>query len=291
MEDLEVIYLTADFVPVDKDDPNMVMAKVRYPNGQIVFGFVDRTLQNELHQQGGQGSGNFDHEGRPGQVGGSQKDGTPSTQPVVGTKGGGDSRVEAAAKRLGYPSELVSATTNEGPPFIVDGVEYATLANYNSDTRQINMYSVDEFGDEELEGMLAHEVQHAKWDDYQRAYKSQLKAVMTSIQDPDPTNWLIKGSGTVRDPADSKKLWAWETHEKFLKGKSLESLKELDGVTPYSEGFWKSTNLKNNDEVSNAINETLAEISRLEAQGRLSGTTTKVNSMWMELYRKVRNGT
>lgn len=77
----DVIYLTEDFEPVDKDDPKMFMVKVRMPDGQIVFGFpaeegeaeAEAPVQNKLFVQGGPGSGHFDHEGRPGQVGGSGK--------------------------------------------------------------------------------------------------------------------------------------------------------------------------------------------------------------------------
>lgn len=72
--DPDVIYLTEDFTPVDKDDPRMRMVKVRQPDGKIVFGVpVERMKQNKLFHFGGQGSGNFGHEGRPGLVGGSGK--------------------------------------------------------------------------------------------------------------------------------------------------------------------------------------------------------------------------
>lgn len=58
-----VIYLTEDFIPVEKDDPRMAMVKVRQPDGKVVFGFPEKKVL--FHQT-------FDdHKGRPGQVGGS----------------------------------------------------------------------------------------------------------------------------------------------------------------------------------------------------------------------------
>jgi len=65
--DPDVVYLTKDFEPVSKDDPRMVMVKVRQPDGKIVFGSPVKAKQNQkLFIQTFEG-----HEGRPGLVGGS----------------------------------------------------------------------------------------------------------------------------------------------------------------------------------------------------------------------------
>jgi len=80
----DVIYLTEDFIPVEKDDPRMVMVKVRMSDGRIVFGFPEEVQQNKLFHSGGSGSGDFGHSGRPGEVGGSQmgsKHGRPKPKP------------------------------------------------------------------------------------------------------------------------------------------------------------------------------------------------------------------
>lgn len=63
-----VIYLTEDFIPVDKDDPRMAMVKVRQPDGKIVFGFPTGVKQNKVFHQTFEG-----HAGRPGEIGGSKK--------------------------------------------------------------------------------------------------------------------------------------------------------------------------------------------------------------------------
>jgi hypothetical protein len=71
----DIIYLTEDFEPVDKDDPRMAMVKVRKPDGTIVFGVPEgKVKENRLFVQGGPGSGFHGHKGRPGKVGGSQKE-------------------------------------------------------------------------------------------------------------------------------------------------------------------------------------------------------------------------
>lgn len=72
----DVIYLTEDFEPVSEDDPRMVMVKVRYPDGRIVFGSPVRKKKVEKNQElfhsGGPGSGHHGHKGRLHKVGGSQ---------------------------------------------------------------------------------------------------------------------------------------------------------------------------------------------------------------------------
>jgi len=72
-----IIYLTEDFIPVSKDDPRMVMVKWHREDGTIVFGYPvkEEVEQNKLFIQGGPGSGDFNHKGRPGEVGGSRKEG------------------------------------------------------------------------------------------------------------------------------------------------------------------------------------------------------------------------
>lgn len=80
MEPSKITYLTKDFVPVKQDDPNVAMIKMRFQNGQVVFGKPKGIKQNQkLFHFGGQGSGNFGHSGRPGLVGGSDDDGSIGT--------------------------------------------------------------------------------------------------------------------------------------------------------------------------------------------------------------------
>lgn len=61
MNDLDVIYLTEDFIPVEPDDPRMAMVKVRQPDGRVVFGFPSGVKQNTFEG----------HKGRSGMQGGS----------------------------------------------------------------------------------------------------------------------------------------------------------------------------------------------------------------------------
>lgn len=70
---LDIIYLTKDFEPVETDDPRMFMVKTRDKDGRVVFGFPEKVQKNILFHSGGEGSGDFDHSGRPGMVGGSGK--------------------------------------------------------------------------------------------------------------------------------------------------------------------------------------------------------------------------
>lgn len=97
----DVIYLTEDFTPVDKDDPRVVMVKVRMPDGRIVFGFPEKPAQqNQLFIHGGPGSGHRGHAGRPGEVGGSTPRGTSSI-----TKGVPGERYTEIAKKFNEMDE------------------------------------------------------------------------------------------------------------------------------------------------------------------------------------------
>lgn len=108
-----VIYLTEDFEPVSKDDPRMVMVKVRMPDGRVVFGVPEQATQNKLFVQGGVGSGHTGHAGRPGRVGGSAPGkGRPGF--VGGSGKGTGGSMNSLAGSIVYRS--TTSTRKEGLP-------------------------------------------------------------------------------------------------------------------------------------------------------------------------------
>jgi hypothetical protein len=95
--------------------------------------------------KGGEGSGNFGHEGRPGEVGGSGP-------------GGGAEYARSAAGEFGLDASRIKIESV--PP---DGYS-DRLAVYNRDTGEITLYdsNISDLSRDEIRGVLAHEIMHDK---------------------------------------------------------------------------------------------------------------------------------
>ena len=259
--------------------------------------------QKKLFIQGGPGSGFKGHAGRPGLVGGSTREGSNpksagvSEEDLAEMKRVEDflnapvdhrKRVEEVAKRLGYPVERVESTKDEGYIFNVGGQPFRADGEFDPKTGKITVYDVDEKSESTLEGILAHEIQHSRWQKYKDSYQGQFVEIQRSIRDePDPKNWLIKADGSLRNPALKDKFWAWEIHEEFLSGSKWELLQKEDGVTAYSISYWNAVNPISLLDKDRAVDETLAEIARLEQNVPLSKMES-VPPVWKDLYKRVR---
>ena len=254
----------------------------------------------KLFAQGGQGSGFKGHSGRPGMVGGSSKQGggvarddldrLSAPQKVDHRK-----RVEEVVKRLGFPVERVNATEDEGYLFTVGDQQFRAAGDYDPSTGQVNIYDIDEKSDMTMEGILSHEIMHDKWRTFRTEYQRQFVEVQRSVQGNDKSKWLIRMDGGLRNPNDRERFWAYDLNENFLTGDFRNTLGELDGVTPYSDAYWKKAlETGSGYDFELAVNETLAEIARLESN--LSGTDIGVDEMqsvdplWKSFYKKVKRG-
>lgn len=248
----------------------------------------------QLFTQGGPGSGFRSHRGRKGRVGGSSKsdrslesvlDAIPEPQKV-----GHRQRVEEVVKRLGYPVEQVESTEDEGYLFNVGDQTFRADGEYDPKTGKITVFDVDQKSDSTLEDILAHEVQHSRWQNYKDSFQGQFVEIQRSIRDePDPNNWLIKGDGSLRNLADKDKFWAWEIHEEFLSGDKWELLQKEDGITSYSISYWEAVNPNSLYDKDRAVDETLAEIARVETRSGASlDKMQSVPDVWKDLYKRVR---
>jgi hypothetical protein len=274
------------------------------------------SVQKLFHQKsgknlfihGGVGSGFKGHKGRKGKVGGSSK-GDRTLEDILEEQGRLNDeiaqeikakpdhrkRVEDIVKRLGFPMDKVKATEDEGYLFNVGNNTYRAAGEYNSATGVVSIFNIDEQSDMTMEGILAHEVMHDKWATYGKGFQAQFIEIQRNIRDEsDPSKWLIKGDGSLRNPADKDKFWAWEIHEEFLSGSKWETLKKTDGVSEYSEAYWEDVRSNSPYSMDLAVNETLAEIARIESN--LSGTGIDVDDMqsvdpvWKDLYKRVKRG-
>ena len=270
--------------------------------GENISGQKKFILNQQLFLSGGKGSGNYDHSGRPGFVGGSSKGGGGSAvqddldrlstpQQVDHRK-----RVEDVVKKLGFPLDRVVSTEDEGYLFNVGDQQFRAGGDYDPKTGRINIYNIDEKSDMTMEGILSHEIMHDKWRIFRTEYQRQFIEVERSVRATDDVSkWLMRADGSLRNPADSERLWAYDMNEKFLTGDFRNTLGELDGITPYSDAYWKKAlETGSGYDFELAVNETLAEIARLESN--LSGTGIGVDEMqsvdpvWKSFYKKVKRG-
>src|SRR4051812_38991795 len=108
--------------------------------------------------------------------------------------------------------------------FELNGQQLMAGATYNANNGiRVYMPGVTSYG---LNGLLAHEIQHAKWNDVVRKMDSQTYTRIGPLLD---------------DP------------------KAREELKATDGVTAYSKMYWDAV-AKGERPFTNAVNETLAEM-------------------------------
>lgn len=273
--------------------------------------FVSEELYEEeesrLFHHGGPGSGFHGHRGRIGKVGGSSK-GNRSLEDVLAEQDKANEeidkeikqlvkpkdhrqRVEEVVKKLGYPLDNVISMEDQGYIFNVGNQTFRADGEYDPKTGKITVFDVDEKSQSTLEGILAHEVQHSRWQKYRDSFQGQFVEIQRSIHDnADPKDWLIKADGSLRNPTDSKKFWAWEVHEEFLSGDKWELLQKEDGITSYSVSYWEAVNPNSVLDKDRAVDETLAEIARIETNIPLEKMQS-VPPVWKDLYRKVKLGT
>ena len=145
--------------------------------------------------------------------------------------------------------------------------------------------------DQEMEGILAHEVQHSRWTDFRKQQQSQFTEVTMSVRNnPDKKDWLINMDGSLRNPANKDRLWAYELNEKYLSGNKFSKLRELDGVSEYSKAYWEKERKSGGSlwDTNLAINETLAEIARIDVGAYRGGDVSSVDPLWMGFYKELK---
>ena len=251
----------------------------------------------KLFRSGGPGSGFKGHRGRPGEVGGSSRSGIYDTElsyEQVMSIRRPKNRVENIVRKIGFPVEKVHAIDEQGFAFEVNGEMYRAGAQYDPRTGEITIWDTDSKSDQQLEGILAHEIQHSRWDTYKNEYQRQFIEVQKSVRDSDnKEDWLIRGDGSLRNPKDNKKYWAYDIHESFLTQRQRwERLRKTDGISAYSKSYWKQAEKSGSAwDYDRAIDETLAEIARIKTGHARPGDKKAIRPIWASLYNRVQTGT
>jgi hypothetical protein len=170
-------------------------------------------------------------------------------------KARGTELVERVAKQLGYDPKKIVVIETGGPRILVGGQWLETGGSYNKASGEITIYNSYDLDEKEAQAILAHEIMHDNWD-----------------------NYSVRKMEYFKDPR-----WVDENY--------VATLWRTDGVTPYSESYWKKEKRLAVGGIPfaprQAINETLAEIARLKIQG---DDLSKVDPIWIDLFEKVNNG-
>ena len=227
---------------------------------------------NVLRTHGGKGSGHHGHKGRPGERGGS----APGTGSSI-QWGGIYSSIEKAAKMFNFPINKIKYHAAE-KTFKIGERELKYGGSYNPDSDEITIYHAEGWKQDAMNAVMAHEVMHSKLDEHLAKHKKELEIISEPWRQSDREKYIAWESGKLK-PEYVGKFPHYEWERKWFIENS-KSLKMFDGVTQYSSYYWEEYGFS-----GRAFEETMAEIAKLDYQGRLS----EVKAPWRECYNEFIN--
>lgn len=179
------------------------------------------------------------------------------------------------AENLGFDTERL-VFTEDSKVFTVGDQQFTQGGSYDP---LEGIITINLSGTSTKHGMVAivsHEVQHDRFNMVMGTYESEVQDIIADKGDP------IKPDGTLRDQYASRypTYAAIQPHME----KNLDQLKKDDGVTPYSEAYWRATTMPDSRvSVKLAVNETLSEIASVnQTTGMIPG-----KKVWREFYKAV----
>lgn len=205
-------------------------------------------------------------------------------------------RAEEIAERLGFPAERLNVTVKPGHNFVLEGRTFRSAGQYDPRSGEVSIYNVQERTQSQLEGILAHEVQHWHYDNFKKETHTQFLEVNRIVRDKKQENWPITEIGGTVKPELQERYWAYHLDRNYLNpSRRYESdsmfnvLREKDGVSSYSTDYWKQAEKSDSPwDYNLAINETLAEIARIEIKSHRSGDVPTVDPVWMDVYNTMK---
>jgi hypothetical protein len=321
----------------------MKMISPKDRENELTFeGFFPFPLDENLSEFGGEGSGNFDHEGRPGQVGGSAKSGSRTAADITP-----EERQEAEdwlnkkkkpkkqkepnfsdeekqhlldmTKRLfpdaelhviddefGYAIEVVQnedddlhlmiiGNQKQGAKFTVGGQTFYAGGEYFADKREIQIYDIGHIDEYDTEAMLAHELEHDRWAVFKIKASEERKLIeIEHRKSSKKGKHILNKNGDIIIPEYEKKYPNYHTLQDSIFSRNSEGFANLDGVSEYSKSYWNKANDGTGSimEFESAVNETLAEINRINHGGSVrSGDMywKSIHPVWKSFYETVNN--
>lgn len=265
---------------------------------------------DKVATKGSSSSGNWGHIGRPGKVGGSAKGAGLQAIGATATMSTYQRRMRAQMHRdtrallkndlesvvleLGYDPNMVKYA-GHGYGFEVGGRKFTAAADYNPNTGVIRVFQdsiyESDAGFAVRRGIMAHEIQHAKFTKFEEILKQQNNAITERLREEDnagvPFNkQFLRPDGSFRNLEDAAKYPAVVIQTKLMDKHDI--YKNLGGVSDYSNAYWEAYRAGKGGYYV-AINETLAEVAKLRATK--AGVVSKEwNDLYDELSKVVADG-
>jgi hypothetical protein len=180
---------------------------------------------------------------------------------------------DKVAADMNYPRSLITASSAK-KRIGIGGVEASLLGEASRNDGTIRIYAVPNQTKRGVAGTLAHEIEHQHYNAYQAALADEGEKMSPEV---------MNAPGKL-PPEVAKDFPLMAEREEV----SLKTLATQDGVSPYSRMHWDeaydmSGGDLRNDQVMTAVHETLAEIARLEQEGKHDPATPE----WMKFYHMV----
>lgn len=202
-----------------------------------------------------------------------------------------------SADVLGYKPNAITVTDQEHK-FMLNGVEHKAAGTADLNAGTIKLYTGQIHSNDDVPGLMAHEVMHQKFQTFVNDYEAERKALEL---DPDyhketTSKWVkfdennpahveskrtgnmvttdgqirerdlgfMRADGLLNAPYDAK----YPTYQAFTKAHMPGSsdFAKTDGVSKYSRDWWDAWHGQTAS-TSQAMHETLAEIARLRFEG------------------------
>lgn len=194
---------------------------------------------------------------------------------------------QAAARLLGYDPKLVSVS-DEDATFKIgseDKVRHAAGLAALDGSGRITMFPRVITNADAAVSVMAHEVEHQKYERVINAYIAERRLIETDIM-REPPNTVMALDGSLKPPYD-KKYPLYARMQKHDGGEALERRIKTDGITDYSRAYWEQAKpevpAEKQVSLHLAQHETLAEIARRATEtGKIEGSPA-----WRAYYRDV----
>jgi hypothetical protein len=188
---------------------------------------------------------------------------------------------DTAKRQLGFDGEVVVHPDGEDYDLKVGVLNLKAGATYSASANRIEVYASSFIGEADIQaflpGLMAHEVQHAR---FQAVRKAMLEERDVLMKDP-RTKKDMRADGTLETLGAEYPIH--QAFTEFNNKYKFTDLQKNDGVSAYSEAYWEPEALAMNGGTGRAADETLAEIARLRhEQG--AGFMKKVAKPWREYY-------
>lgn len=181
---------------------------------------------------------------------------------------------ESTAQELGISPDLVEYG-GDGYAFTVGDDHFIAAGQFDPSTGKITLYKgALNASEDELRGIVSHEVQHSKFNEVMSKYRDEETSIVHDPQGIDK----IYPSGRLRDEYQGE-FPVYAKLQPYIFGKYTGELEQKDGITNYSKSYWKAY-AEHKVRFETAVNETLAEVAHQKALGIKTG----IPNVWRRMY-------